>query len=145
MFEALHEAEHLIEWTGLSAGALAGCVALAWFGWSIPAARRFAIAAGIAVVCVYGGELHGNAVGRADVTARWNAAKVAAAAEAKARDDRVRAELDAKYAGSIPAPGDQQSGDTNATQAMAAIAAAPGGGCRLGDQALRLRSRPKSK
>ena len=142
-FTALRDIEHITEWTGLSAGALCGCAAIAYFGWSIPAARRLAIAGALAVGCLYGGELHGNTAGRADVMAEWNAAKAKAAAEAKARDDRVATDLEAKYAPLIAANAvADKSGDKNATQAVASIAA---GSCQLGAGALRLRVVAKPK
>jgi len=94
VFDVLRELARLSEWTGLSAGMIAGCAALAWF---IPTLRTLAIATAITVAAAYGGTLYGNYVGRADVTREWDKANAAAAAIAKAHDQAIAASIHAQY------------------------------------------------
>jgi len=139
MFEAFtiwREILHVSEWTGLSVGTLAGLALLAWY---VPGARTLAACAAVAIVCIYGGELHGNAVGRAEVKAEWDAAEAKAEAERKARDAQIAADLEAKYAPQIAA------GKADDAQALSGLIAAIGSGpaCPLGPEPLKLRQRSK--
>lgn len=118
-------------WTGLSVGAVAGLGALAFY---VPAVRGPAIGLAIAIGCFYGGELHGNSVGRADVKAQWDAADAQAAAEREERDASIAKEIEAKYAPQIAA---QEAEDGKV--ANGALAAIAGAACPLGSEPLKLR------
>lgn len=139
----VHQVALIGAWTGLSAGAIAGCAALAWL---VPAARPIAIAGAIAVGSLYVGELHGNAAGRAAVLSEWDAAKAQAADERKARDSAIAAEIEAKYAPAIAAQAkaDSAGGKVGKDEREIIAAMAASGSCKLGPDALRLRA-PKRK
>ncbi len=143
----LQELLHLSEWTGLSLGTLA---ALALVIWLVPGLRLPAIAGVVGIACAFLGGIHEYNVGRADVRAEWDRAKLAAENAAKARDAavaaRAKAEADAalKDLGRQSAALQQQVSDYEKTiLALRAGAggAAAGAACRLGADALRLRAR----
>lgn len=132
------ELRRFSEWTGISIGILVGLIALVWF---YPPARSFAIRVGVFTLVIYFALVTGNHLGRADVTAEWNAAKAAAAAAAKQRDVDAQAALDAKY-GPIAAQLDQASKERDAyeQQLLAAMAKDASGACPLVPAALQLRN-----
>lgn len=105
------ETLHIVEWSGLSAGALLGLGALFYF---VTPARQFAIAAGIAVLIGWGAVLYGASVGRADVQAQWDA-ETARAAAAAARAATAAAEEDTSRAGAIEAQARDQHAEDLAT------------------------------
>lgn len=80
----------VVEWSGLSVGALVALGALAWF---VAPLRGFAIVGVLIVAAGWFGTLHGDKVGRADVQAQWDSAK-AAAAQAD-RENAAKAAADA--------------------------------------------------
>ena len=105
MFEAAAGVLHVVEWSGLSIGALVALGALAWF---VAPLRGFAIVGALIVGAGWAGTLHGDKVGRADVQAQWNAAKVAAAqadkenaakaaADATTRENKILADANAQH------------------------------------------------
>lgn len=121
-------------WTGLSIGSIAGLGALAFY---VPAVRGAAIGLAIAIGCFYGGELHGNSVGRADVKAQWDAADAQATAAREQRDAQIAKDIEAKYAPQIAA------GKAEDDKIENGVVAAIAGSCPLGVDALKLRNRSK--
>lgn len=128
---------HISEWTGLSLGALAGAVALFIF---VPTARQIAILGGITVVIVYFSVLYGDAKGRADVKAQWDAAEVQAEKARQERDATVAKEIEAKFATAFADDGKAKQDEIDALKAVAAS----GDSCPLGDAALQLRGVTKA-
>lgn len=141
-FGAWREILHVSEWTGLSVGALAGLGALFYF---VPLARKLAIAAAVTVLVGWGGMIHGDAVGRADLQKQWDAAKAAATAAQNARDAEVEKELEQKYQpklADLQKQSDERKArsDTYERQIINLLAKTPpAAGCLLGAAASRVR------
>lgn len=144
MFEGLgllHEVARVSAWTGLSAGALAACVALGWF---VAAARPVAIAGAVAVAAAYGGLLYGDhSRGAADKVA-WDDAVAAAAEQAKARDAAIGKAAADKYDPVVQELARQADGlkrqvDLDEKKMLAAKIGAGGDACVVGADAVRLR------
>lgn len=136
--------EQISAMTGLSAAALAGRAAAAYFGWAISWVRNAVIIGAILVVTNYGTGLYEYHAGRADVQADWDAAKVAGETARKARDADIAKSIEDKYKPLILEQ-QQQVGTLDAQvrdyeKQMLAQLAAGGGRCELGDDALRLRN-----
>ncbi len=130
----MREVAHLSELTGLSAGALIGLVALAYF-W--PPARLLAIQVAVVVVAAYGSGLYCYHLAASDVRAQWAAADAVAAADAKTRDAAIAQKLVADNP--APTSAQQQEADTDEAKILGALSGATGGTCQLGADALRLR------
>lgn len=141
MFDLLggwREAIHVTEWSGLAIGTIAGLGVLAWY---VAPARRLAIAGGIVVAVGYGCVMHGARLGRADVQARWEAARTAETEAAKQRDIDAERSLDAKYQ-PIIAELEKRAADRQQQVKQDAQKPRPtaAGGCLLGAGPLRLRN-----
>lgn len=142
MFEILREIErlraeieHISQITGLSIGVLIVLALVIWFD---PGLRKAAIRGVIAVATAYLIAIYCYALGAHDVRGQWNAANVAAAAAAKARDAAIEKALEEKYGPQQAA--DQKASDDEQDKILAAISAAAGATCQLGADALRLRN-----
>lgn len=166
MTAAWREIAYISAWTGLSVGALIVCGLLVFY---VPLARKAAVVIAVMVVVAFVCLLHGAAVGRADVEARWAGARIAAQKARVARDGAIEQQLEAKYGPQL-ADITQQANDNKARAdsyeskmvALLALArpgkgrraeagkgeankdrAAPGGACDLGAAADRLRQRQR--
>lgn len=98
LFHAWREVGHLAEYTGLSAGVLAGCAAIFFY---VPGVRLFAAAGAIATVGLGLGLVHGESVGHrdgaAEVQSQWDEARAAAIKAGEERDVMAEQSLEAKY------------------------------------------------
>lgn len=137
---------HVTEWSGLSIGATAALAALAWY---VPLLRKVAIEAAFAVGIGYVALMHGNAVGRADVQAQWDAAKAAAKKARADRDAEIQRDMDARYKPIVAglekrAAEFKDRADTYERTILPKLAKSQrsnkaASGCELGADALRLR------
>lgn len=115
MFSSLAGILHIVEWSGLSIGALATLGVIAYF---VAPLRGIAIVGALIVAAGWAGTLHGDKIGRADVQAQWSAANAAAvqadkenaakaAADATTRENQILADAndqhqkDLKYIASL--------------------------------------------
>jgi|SRR5579862_7761087 len=126
------EIRHVSEFTGLSIGVLLFLAAVVYLD---PLLRKLAVRTAIAVVAAYFLALYAYHLGSADKEAQWTAANVQAAADRKAQDDANQRKLAADFP--PPPATDQVSPDE--AKILADLAAAAGGACQLGGDALRLR------
>jgi|ERR1700674_1438914 len=140
MLEALgvlHQVLRFSEWTGLGLGMLAGLVALSIY---VPPLRSLATHAALALAVGYAALMYGDKVGRADVTAQWNAAIARAEKEREARDAAIHAEIEGQYR-PIVAALERQVADNQREVDKDERAPASVDRCPLGSQPLRLRNR----
>lgn len=141
---AWREILHISEWTGLSLGALAGLGALFYF---VPLARKLAVAAAITVVVGWGGLIHGEATGRADLQKQWDQAKATAEKAQAERDAGVDEQLKSKYGPQLlalqkQASDNKERADAYESKMVGLLAKSPAGpGCQLGAAADRVRGR----
>lgn len=149
IFASYREILRVSEWTGLSIGLLAGLAALFWF---VPLARKIAVLIAINVLIAWFCLMHGDAVGRADVSAQWNDARAAALKAQTERDDQVEQSLKATYEPKLAelqaqsdahkARGDSYEQKLQAIAAQKHPSPAAAAGCQLGAAADRM---PKRK
>lgn len=134
----LREFTELAAFTGLSAGALAGLVALVWF---FPPARTLAIQLAVVVITGYVAGLYWYHAGRADVTAQWDRANAAAAKMAELQDEATSARVKAEFLPQMTAlqkQADQYKQQVDKYERTIGVNSAPAT-CQLGAAALRLR------
>jgi hypothetical protein len=165
---AWREVGHLAEYTGLSIGMLAGCVALFLY---VPVVRKLAVIGAIAAVALGLGLVHGESIGhrdgKAEVQAQWDDARAAAIKADEERDAMAEQNLEAKYGPEQAALGKRladsearadeyaRKNRTLTNGGAAKPGAAPAGGakavpqaaraCELGDAADRVPIRPKAR
>jgi hypothetical protein len=129
---------HILAWSGLSLGALAGLALLVYLN---PAMLKWAIGFAalviLAYVCVMHGNAVGNASGRAAVQAQWDAARKAEIAAALERDAMTEQQLEAKYAPQLAELQSQINAESKGPDN--AVANAVSDGCKLGARASRVR------
>jgi hypothetical protein len=121
---------------GLSAGALIGCAALAYF---VGTARPLAIALAAVIAAGLGGFLYGTHTAIATVKAEWAAADAKAEADAKARDTDAQKTIEAKYDPIIAARDSKIAELQNLVKVHESQPLQKGAPCTLGSAALRLR------
>ncbi len=104
---------------------------------------RLGLAAAVGALCLYGGLVYGDASGRREVRAQWDAAKVQAEAAKEAADADAQRALDAQYQ---PVIADLQK-QSDALQQQVndyeskMVGMVGAGSCQLGTAPLRLRQR----
>jgi len=133
LFSAWADLLHVLAWSGLSLGALAGLALLVYL---VPTMLKPAIGIAVAVVLAYACIMHGNMVGdkagRAAVQAEWDAARKAEIAASQERDAMTEQQLEAKYAPQLLQLNADSKGADNAVGNVVSD------GCKLGPRASRV-------